>query len=136
MPGEFSAARYEQMPYRRCGRSGLRLPPISLGAWETFGGYRGEDGAELGFVVADEIHFVDGDEDVAHTEKRCDVGMTPRLDQDAFACVDEHDGSIGCGCAGGHVTRVLLVARSIRDDEFAARGGEVAIGDARHEGHR
>ena len=23
-----------------CGRSGLKLPAISLGAWETFGGYR------------------------------------------------------------------------------------------------
>lgn len=31
------------MQYRRCGRSGLKLPAISLGAWETFGGYRGED---------------------------------------------------------------------------------------------
>jgi L-glyceraldehyde 3-phosphate reductase len=28
------------MQYRRCGRSGLLLPAISLGAWETFGGYR------------------------------------------------------------------------------------------------
>lgn len=34
------------MPYRRCGRSGLKLPAISLGAWETFGGYRGEDVAK------------------------------------------------------------------------------------------
>jgi L-glyceraldehyde 3-phosphate reductase len=25
------------MPYRRCGRSGLRLPPISLGLWHNFG---------------------------------------------------------------------------------------------------
>jgi L-glyceraldehyde 3-phosphate reductase len=32
--------RYERMSYRRCGRSGLKLPAISLGAWETFGGYR------------------------------------------------------------------------------------------------
>jgi L-glyceraldehyde 3-phosphate reductase len=32
--------RYERMTYRRCGRSGLQLPAISLGAWETFGGYR------------------------------------------------------------------------------------------------
>lgn len=30
------------MQYRRCGNSGLRLPAISLGAWETFGGYRDE----------------------------------------------------------------------------------------------
>jgi L-glyceraldehyde 3-phosphate reductase len=30
-------ARYERMPYRRCGRSGLRLPAISLGLWHNFG---------------------------------------------------------------------------------------------------
>ena len=30
--------RYESMPYRRCGRSGLKLPPISLGLWHNFGG--------------------------------------------------------------------------------------------------
>jgi L-glyceraldehyde 3-phosphate reductase len=36
-------ARYERMLYRRCGASGLRLPAISLGAWETFGGYRGPE---------------------------------------------------------------------------------------------
>jgi L-glyceraldehyde 3-phosphate reductase len=29
--------RYEQMPYRRCGRSGLQLPAISLGLWQNFG---------------------------------------------------------------------------------------------------
>lgn len=39
----FAENRYEHMQYRRSGRSGLRLPAISLGAWETFGGYRGED---------------------------------------------------------------------------------------------
>lgn len=30
-------ARYEFMPYRRCGNSGLRLPVISLGLWHNFG---------------------------------------------------------------------------------------------------
>jgi L-glyceraldehyde 3-phosphate reductase len=35
--------RYSRMAYRRCGSSGLKLPAISLGAWETFGGYRGSD---------------------------------------------------------------------------------------------
>ncbi|GAB7089445.1 L-glyceraldehyde 3-phosphate reductase [Marinifilum fragile] len=29
--------RYENMPYRRCGRSGLLLPAISLGLWHNFG---------------------------------------------------------------------------------------------------
>lgn len=30
-------ARYERMPYRRCGLSGLKLPLISLGLWHNFG---------------------------------------------------------------------------------------------------
>jgi L-glyceraldehyde 3-phosphate reductase len=29
--------RYEQMRYRRCGRSGITLPEISLGLWQNFG---------------------------------------------------------------------------------------------------
>src|SRR4051794_27278755 len=29
--------RYEQMPYRRVGRSGLQLPLVSLGLWHNFG---------------------------------------------------------------------------------------------------
>src|SRR5450631_1256398 len=30
--------RYRHLPYRRCGRSGLKLPAISLGLWQNFGG--------------------------------------------------------------------------------------------------
>ncbi len=29
--------RYDAMPYRWCGRSGLRLPALSLGLWQNFG---------------------------------------------------------------------------------------------------
>ena len=29
--------RYESMTYRRCGRSGLKLPALSLGLWHSFG---------------------------------------------------------------------------------------------------
>jgi L-glyceraldehyde 3-phosphate reductase len=29
--------RYDSMPYRRVGRSGLKLPPLSLGLWHNFG---------------------------------------------------------------------------------------------------
>jgi L-glyceraldehyde 3-phosphate reductase len=29
--------RYDRTPYRRCGRSGLKLPAISLGLWQNFG---------------------------------------------------------------------------------------------------
>ena len=33
-----AADRYNQIPYARCGRSGLQLPRISLGLWHNFGG--------------------------------------------------------------------------------------------------
>jgi L-glyceraldehyde 3-phosphate reductase len=29
--------RYNRLPYRRCGRSGLKLPEVSLGLWQNFG---------------------------------------------------------------------------------------------------
>jgi L-glyceraldehyde 3-phosphate reductase len=32
-----ASGRYESIPYRRCGRSGLKLPAISLGLWHNFG---------------------------------------------------------------------------------------------------
>jgi L-glyceraldehyde 3-phosphate reductase len=30
--------RYDGIPYRRCGRSGLQLPALSVGLWQNFGG--------------------------------------------------------------------------------------------------
>jgi L-glyceraldehyde 3-phosphate reductase len=32
-----AADRYESIPYRRCGRSGILLPEVSLGLWHNFG---------------------------------------------------------------------------------------------------
>jgi L-glyceraldehyde 3-phosphate reductase len=40
MPYGAAPDRYERMQYRRCGRSGLKLPAISLGLWHNFGGDR------------------------------------------------------------------------------------------------
>lgn len=48
------------MTYRRCGNSGLLLPAISLGAWETYGGYRGESVARKCLYTAFDLgitHF-------------------------------------------------------------------------------
>jgi L-glyceraldehyde 3-phosphate reductase len=33
-----NAKRYDGALFRRCGRSGLKLPPVSLGLWQNFGG--------------------------------------------------------------------------------------------------
>ena len=38
MPYTPANTRYDTMPYRRVGRSGLKLPAISLGLWHNFGG--------------------------------------------------------------------------------------------------
>ena len=38
MPYSAAENRYESMKYRRSGRSGLKLPAISLGLWHNFGG--------------------------------------------------------------------------------------------------
>lgn len=35
---EAAPTRHDSMSYRRCGRSGLKLPAISLGLWQNFGG--------------------------------------------------------------------------------------------------
>jgi len=37
MSYQASKERYSKMEYVRCGRSGLKLPPISLGLWHNFG---------------------------------------------------------------------------------------------------
>src|SRR6202790_3865431 len=33
-----NASRYHHAAFRRCGRSGIVLPPVSLGLWQNFGG--------------------------------------------------------------------------------------------------
>ena len=38
MSYQAASTRYETLPYRRCGRSGLKLPAVSLGLWYNFGG--------------------------------------------------------------------------------------------------
>jgi len=37
MPYVAADGRYDTMPYRRCGRSGIDLPAISFGLWNNFG---------------------------------------------------------------------------------------------------
>jgi len=38
MPYDAADNRYESANYRRCGKSGLHLPEVSLGLWYNFGG--------------------------------------------------------------------------------------------------
>jgi L-glyceraldehyde 3-phosphate reductase len=48
MPYDAAPDRYDTMRYRRCGRSGLQLPALSLGLWQGFGDDRPErNGREI-----------------------------------------------------------------------------------------
>ncbi len=40
MPHVAASDRYDRLPYRRVGNSGLQLPAVSLGLWQNFGGDR------------------------------------------------------------------------------------------------
>ena len=42
-----SPERYSGMEYRHCGRTGLRLPRVSLGLWHNFGGIDSFDNARM-----------------------------------------------------------------------------------------
>ncbi|MGK0467418.1 L-glyceraldehyde 3-phosphate reductase [Clostridium sp.] len=48
MPYLADGERYSEMKYNRCGKSGLKLPAISLGLWHNFGGVDNfENGREM-----------------------------------------------------------------------------------------
>ncbi len=61
--------RYDEMTYRRCGRSGVLLPAISIGCWHNFG--NAGTGAQR---IADEAAFHDNCRDILFTS--FDLGIT------------------------------------------------------------
>jgi L-glyceraldehyde 3-phosphate reductase len=67
---QFSKARYDHMQYRRSGRSGLQLPAVSLGAWETYGGTRDGD-------VAKQCMFRAFDLGITHFDLANNYGTPP-----------------------------------------------------------
>ena len=66
---------------------------------------------------------------MANAQQRGDIGVAPRLGQNALARIDQNDGEIGVRGARRHVAGILFMARRVGDDEFAPVGGEKAIGD-------
>ncbi len=96
------------------------------------GGVRGEllgDGREDRLLVAHQVHLVDGQDHVRDAQQRGDGRVPAGLLDDAVAGVDEDHGQVGGGGAGDHVPGVLHVPGGVREDEPAARGGEVPVRD-------
>ena len=91
-----------------------------------------EFGVDLGKVrlgPADQVHLVDGQNDPPNSHQVEDGCMSARLLLDAAARIDDQDRHISMRGAGGHVARVLLVARAIDDDQAALAGIEIPPGD-------
>src|SRR5579862_6210045 len=78
------AKRYERVPYRRCGRSGLDLPAISLGLWQNFGGV---DSFETGRAILRRAF----DRGVTHFDLANNYGPPPGSAEENFGLYLEKD---------------------------------------------
>lgn len=79
-----SETRYETMPYRRCGRSGLKLPAISLGLWHNFGG-------DTPFDTARCICQTAFDNGITHFDLANNYGPPPGSAEEAFGQILKTD---------------------------------------------
>ena len=77
-------ARYEAMEYRQSGRSGLKLPVISLGLWQNFGG-------ERDYASALEILAYAFDRGVTHFDLANNYGPPPGSAEELFGQVLAQD---------------------------------------------
>ena len=88
----------------------------------------GTDFVVGGFVKIDQVHFVDGNDHVTNAQQRHDEAVSLGLSHHAMSGVNKDDGEIRGAGSRGHIASVLFVARSVRDDELAFGGTEVAVG--------
>jgi L-glyceraldehyde 3-phosphate reductase len=72
-----ATARYDTMTYNRCGRSGLKLPAISLGLWHNFGF---DQPADKGRAICRQAF----DLGVTHFDLANNYGPPPRSAETAF----------------------------------------------------
>ena len=69
--------RYDHMDYRRCGRSGLRLPKLSLGLWHNFGA--NDDSANARDMIVRSF-----DAGITHFDLANNYGPPPGSAEDTF----------------------------------------------------
>jgi L-glyceraldehyde 3-phosphate reductase len=80
----FNPSRYETMKYRRCGKSGIRLPAISLGLWHNFGHV--DD-----FEVAKKMVFSAFDSGITHFDLANNYGPPPGSAEENFGKIMSSD---------------------------------------------
>ncbi len=79
-----SEDRYKEMDYRRCGRSGLQLPAISLGLWHNFGDV--DD-----YKNARKILHMAFDEGITHFDLANNYGPPPGSAEENFGHILKKD---------------------------------------------
>ena len=79
-----SLDRYATIPYRRCGRSGLRLPAVSLGLWHNFGGVDR-------FETAREVVRTAFDHGITHFDLANNYGPPPGSAEETFGALLRSD---------------------------------------------
>ena len=103
-----AADRYEKATFRRCGRSGLQLPPISLGLWHNFGGV---DAFENGRAIVRRAF----DRGVTHLDLANNYGPPPGSAEEAMGRILDLDLPAVSRRAGDlHEGRLPHVARALR----------------------
>ena len=78
------SSRYEQMQYRRCGKSGIQLPEISLGLWHNFG-------FADKFDVSREIVLKAFDSGITHFDLANNYGPPPGSAEENFGRMMQND---------------------------------------------
>ena len=73
-------ARYNEMTYRRCGRSGLQLPAISLGLWHNFGGTSPQEASRAMILRAFDLG-------ITHFDLANNYGPPPGSSEETFGRV-------------------------------------------------
>jgi L-glyceraldehyde 3-phosphate reductase len=76
--------RYETMQYRRSGRSGLKLPAISLGLWHNFGGVDSRETARAMIRRAFDLG-------ITHFDLANNYGPPPGSAEETFGGILRHD---------------------------------------------
>jgi L-glyceraldehyde 3-phosphate reductase len=90
--------RYERIPYAPCGRSGLRLPRISLGLWQNFGG-------DAAFENAREMVLKSFDHGITHFDLANNYGPPP-------GSAEEHFGRILAGDLAEHRDEIVVSTKA------------------------
>ena len=76
--------RYSKMAYRRCGRSGLKLPAVSLGLWHNFG-------HDVNYQTQREICHAAFDHGITHFDLANNYGPPAGSAEEAFGSILKSD---------------------------------------------